>query len=321
MNLFIDTNIFLDFYHFSDEDLDKLTDLKNLIAADKITLLSSEQVENEFYRNREKEIQKTLHHLQKKDFDISLPKICEGYEETKQIRKLISECGQNRKKLLENLQNDIANNSLKADVLIKDIFSSAKKYLIDDEILQKAKRRFDIGNPPGKDKSYGDAINWEILLKNCPAAEDLHFVSGDSDYGSPLNETKLSSFLLDDWHKENTGKIIYYKSLVIFFRSNFPGIKITDEDIKDAKIESFASSESFDTTRARLRILEKIGEFSDAQINRIVKASLENFQIHGAHQYSPEQIGEVLAKLIEGHESAIDNNTYLDFCTCFDIEP
>lgn len=321
MNLFIDTNIFLDFYHFSNEDLNKLTDLKSLIAVGEIILLLPEQVENEFYRNRETEIKKTLNHLQSKDFTINLPKICEGYQETKQIRKLISECGQNRKKLLENLQKDIINNSLKADTLIKDIFASAKKYLIDDETILKSKRRFDIGNPPGKKRSYGDAINWETLLQYSPIDKDLYFVSGDGDYSSPLDETKLSSFLLNEWEKKKACKIIYYKSLVSFFKINFPEIKITDEDIKDAKIESFASSEHFDTARVRLKMLEKIGEFSDAQINRIVKASLENSQIYGAHRYSPEQIGEVLAKLIEGHESAIDGIIYLDFCTRFDIEP
>lgn len=58
VNLFIDTNIFLSFYHLSGEDLEELDKLAVLIKKKQVQLLLPRQVRDEFYRNREKENQR-----------------------------------------------------------------------------------------------------------------------------------------------------------------------------------------------------------------------------------------------------------------------
>jgi predicted nucleic acid-binding protein len=50
--LFIDTNIFLSFYHLSGEDLEELNKLTVLLRKGEVALLLPEQVRDEFYRMR-----------------------------------------------------------------------------------------------------------------------------------------------------------------------------------------------------------------------------------------------------------------------------
>lgn len=61
INLFIDTNILLDFYRFSNADLDTLGKLEDLIIkARKIKLYVTQQQVDEFYRNRDKVIKEYI---------------------------------------------------------------------------------------------------------------------------------------------------------------------------------------------------------------------------------------------------------------------
>jgi hypothetical protein len=53
-----------------------------------------------------------------------------------------------------------------------------------------------VGNPPGKQGSLGDAINWEALLAEVPDGEDLYLIADDRDYLSVLNENKPKEFLV-----------------------------------------------------------------------------------------------------------------------------
>jgi predicted nucleic acid-binding protein len=53
MQLFIDTNILLSFYALNQEDLAELNKLIEAIDKQQITLLFTDQIFDEFYRNRE----------------------------------------------------------------------------------------------------------------------------------------------------------------------------------------------------------------------------------------------------------------------------
>jgi PIN domain len=60
MNLFIDTNIYLTFYHYSSDDLEELKKLAVAIKSGEITLYSTQQIQDEFKRNRESKIADAL---------------------------------------------------------------------------------------------------------------------------------------------------------------------------------------------------------------------------------------------------------------------
>ena len=56
MNLYIDTNIFLSFYHLSSDDLEELNKLTVLLDQNRLTLYLPKQVVDEFRRNRDSKI-------------------------------------------------------------------------------------------------------------------------------------------------------------------------------------------------------------------------------------------------------------------------
>ena len=51
INLFIDTNVLLSFFHYTSDDLEELLKLDALVGADEITLWVPGQLEQEFGRN------------------------------------------------------------------------------------------------------------------------------------------------------------------------------------------------------------------------------------------------------------------------------
>ena len=52
-----------------------------------------------------------------------------------------------------------------------------------------------LGNPPGKNETVGDAMNWETLLITVPDGTALYLVSEDKDYRSHLSEGVFNEFL------------------------------------------------------------------------------------------------------------------------------
>jgi len=319
INLFIDTNIFLNFYSFSDDDLDKLSNLHSLISkTNQIKLYVPSQLVDEFNRNRENRIKDAMKKFRDSNVKSEIPKLCSGFDEAKIIFALSKQIYEEKNKLTEKISQAIENKTLKADLLINDLFSAPIE--IEDNIIVNAKKRFDLGNPPGKNKSYGDAVNWEFLLEKVPEKEDLYFVGDDIDYKSPLNENNFSSFLAEEWKKKKSSKIYYYKSVNNFFKDKFPQIQLKDDYIIDIKIEEFAESRSFDIARSRLNGLHQINEFSDAQVNAIIKASINNDQIYNAHAYS-DFVGRFLKEIVEGHEQQIDPEILEEFNKKFYIEP
>lgn len=63
MNLFIDTNIFLSFHHYTSDDLEELRKLAVLARQGEVELLLPKQVVDEFKRNRAGKIADALKRL------------------------------------------------------------------------------------------------------------------------------------------------------------------------------------------------------------------------------------------------------------------
>lgn len=76
-----------------------------------------------------------------------------------------------------------------------------------EELVNRAIVRFNTGNPPGKDRKYGDAINWETLLESVPCGEDLCFISADKDYASIFDDKQFHPFWLKNGRKRNRLKL------------------------------------------------------------------------------------------------------------------
>jgi predicted nucleic acid-binding protein len=304
MNLFIDTNIFLGFYHLSSEDLEELRKLSVLLKQKRITLYLPKQVIDEFARNRESKIADALKRFREEKLNDQFPNICKEYDEYKTMREAINQFGEAKSNLLEKLIIDIEARGLKADKSIKELFDTATVIDVSAETLGHAKIRYDLGNPPGKGKSYGDSVIWESLLATCPNGEDIYFITDDKDYFSEVREDRFSSFLLDEWHEKKKSNLVFLKRLSAFFKDNFPHIKMASELEKELLINDMACSNTFASTKQTLRKLSKFSDFTEDELNEIVSATISNRQIYWISGDSI--VRKTLGNIVHGNEGRID---------------
>jgi len=280
VNIFIDTNIFLSFYHFTSDDLEELRKLAVLLEKKIICLILPNQVVDEFYRNREKKIADAIKRLHDQRLNLQFPQFCKDYKEYEELRKLQKDYATLHAGLLAKINDDITNEKLKADATIKDLFKLGTNKSVDEAIIQKARLRIELGNPPGKSGSLGDAINWETLIKTVPGGEKLYFITDDKDYTSPKDENVFNGFLLKEWTDKKKEKLVFYKSLSDFFKEHFPEITLASEMKKDLLIRDLANSNSFTKTHEIVAQLNKYREFTSVQANAIVSATIANNQIY-----------------------------------------
>ncbi len=312
LHLYIDTNAYLTFYHLTSDDLEELKKLQVLIGKTKqIQLHLPEQTSDEFFRNRETKIADALKRFKEEKLNNQFPQISKEYPEYNKMREAIKEFDKNKSKLLDKLNKDIFDNSLAADNIIKELFDKAKYHPTSGDILQLAKTRFDLGKPPGKNKSYGDALNWEVLLKNIPEDEDLYFISDDKDFYSEINQAYFNSYLLDEWHRLKHSRIYYYRRVSEFFKAKFPDIKIASEYEKELLIKELASRGSFAGARETLKKLSMFEEFSTEQINDFVKACYSNNQIYWIR--NDGDITEMISKIVSPNKEKVETSVLEEF--------
>jgi predicted nucleic acid-binding protein len=277
--LFIDTNILLSFYHLSSDDLEELRKLIALIDTEQIELIVTEQVKDEFFRNRGAKIVDAMKELQKPRYSPAFPAFAKDYPEYAELRKLLSDAGKKHSKLVDEMAKDAASSKLKADDLVSDLFKKAKLIKITETLYIKALARVRRGNPPGKESSIGDALNWGGLLTEIDEWTDLYFVSEDKDYRSQLSPATFNEFLRSEWEERKTSEIFFYTRISDFFKANFPNIKIASDIEKDRAIQELADSGSFIATHLAIGRLSKHSEFTALQIEELVRIAQSNNQV------------------------------------------
>ena len=311
IHLFIDTNVYLKFYHYSNDDLEELNKLQVLLDNEKLELYLPEQVMNEFQRNRDTKLADALKTFNSSKLDTQFPQFCKEYKEYENLKKIIREFNHEKQTLLRNIMLAIETENLKADKIIELLFSKAKKIIIDQELVEKAKLRFDLGNPPGKNKSYGDAINWESLLQNVEDYNDLYFIADDKDYFSEIINSNFNSYLQNEWTQRKGTKIKFYKTLSDFFKDVFPDIKLATELEKDLLITNLEGAGSFYNARNILQKIYKFDNFSSEQVNQIITSSLENSQIFWISD--DEDINEMLNNIVDNNKDKINEELFKEF--------
>jgi len=306
-SLFIDTNIYLTFYHFSNDDLEELRKLLVAINNKNIQLYITDQVINEFRRNREAKIADALDKFSSTKIPDQFPQICKTYKEYKLLREILNKYETTKNKLLQQLKDDIDNKCCKADEIIDDLIVVSKTLNVDDDILERSKLRYALGNPPGKKESLGDAINWELLLENVPKGQDIYLISDDKDYVSKIDRDKLADFLNSEWNNTKESHIYYYHTLSAFFRKQFPHIELASELDKELSITALITSPNFASTHLAIEKLSEYSDFTDSEIEQIVEGSINNKQISliGAD----DDVREFLQSLINGKEDILEPAT------------
>lgn len=312
LHLYIDTNVYLTFFHLSSEELDELDKLRVIVEnTNEIVLHLPEQTLNEFERNRETKIADALKRYNEEKLSNQFPIMCKNYPQYSGMMRAIKEFSEHKAKLLELLNNDIETHKLKADKIISSLFENAKFHKYESYRLLKAKERFDLGNPPGKDKSYGDAINWETLLEVIPNSDDLYFISDDKDFYSVLNSSVFNSYLTKEWEKKKNSKLYSYRRISHFFQNKFPDIKFTSEYEKDFLIQELSVSSSFASTRRILKKLSTFEDFSLGQLNEFLQACTYNTQVYWiANDYD---VIQMVRKILDPYIEKVDSKLLHSF--------
>lgn len=279
MHVFIDTNVLLSFFSFSKDDLDALSTVFASHQHGSATVHLTEQVRDEFTRNRENRIFDALKRFKEAKVQLALPIFMKGYEEYEAIQLQLKEIKDKFKAIEQKATKDIVARNLFADHLIKDIFSTGKLINLDISTVDQAHRRMLVGNPPGKNRSLGDVINWILLLNNVPDEKDLHVISGDGDFYSIIDESLPHPYLEDEWTTKKKSKLRVYRTIKDFLDEHFDGIAFKFDDKKSDIISKLFTSGSFATTHGIIAELEEHNYFSLEEVLKILDAAKQNSQV------------------------------------------
>lgn len=306
MNAFVDANAILDFYGLSPRELEQLRKLIALIDAKELTLWLPDTVVDEVRRNREKVIAEATKPLRESRLKVSLPELSRDVPERKALEQAAQEAQKRHSELINALDAAIEGHELDADEVIRDLLSKAQspKAL---SLLQRARDRRDMRMPPGKSDSLGDALNWEALLTHVPKGEDVHIVSADGDYRSPLGESQLREVLRDEWSSRHGGEARLYRTLGSFSKEHFPGIDLATDVPKLRAISELASSPNFAYTHAIVARLANFDIFTPEQAKLLLRGAADNPQVRWIAR-DPD-VYELLRRVIDAHRAHVDPYT------------
>ena len=237
--LFIDTNIWLDFYRARNE-----TGLELLEKAEAISdqIIVSYQLESEFKRNRQTAILEGMQEL-KAPTQIARLGIFSGAKATQIMNKSLKEAERRVKDLRKRLSRALDDPSANDPVYqaCQRIFHKNDSLALTREdklrfrVRRLAFRRFLHGCPPRKrnDTSIGDAINWEWMV-HCAQQQgaELVIVSRDSDYGVTFDN---KSYINDHLRQEFSERVSKKRKLLLYVRLS--------EALKHFQVEVSAGAE------------------------------------------------------------------------------
>ena len=243
---------------------------------DEVRLFVPRQVKDEITRNREAKLKDALSCFEVES--IKFPAFCKGYDEYEDFNSDYSGLVNRYKDWKKKIQADIFEETLPADFVIRELIEKAG--IIEcDNYVSAAYNRYRIGNPPGKDNKYGDAINWECLLSRVPEGEDLYFISGDKDYKSIMSVDDFNPFLKEEWQTKKSSEIVFYKNLISFLNEHIQDIKLKTEEEKEDLIEKLAESRNFVTTHGIIAMLKKQTGWTEDQIEKLCQIAEDNTQV------------------------------------------
>lgn len=196
--IFIDTNIFLDFYRYNKND--NISNLKDEFKKYFEYFINTKQSYDEFFRNREKTINEFIDTLKSQInplYDGNFLSSLNGFEDyyenmklaNKSIKCMIDKCSE----LIFDFEKD--------PVYSLYLLFCHNTYDRTRDIIDRAIKRKYIGNPPTSNKNTCcDEIIWESILENCH--DDLIIVTRDKTFNENYN------FLKNEYNEKNGKKLL-----------------------------------------------------------------------------------------------------------------
>ncbi|ACC79193.1 PIN domain-containing protein [Nostoc punctiforme] len=248
--IFIDTNIFLDFYRVRGGE-QKLNLLKR-VDDHHDRIITTAQVEMEYKKNRQIVILESLNKFKTPDWGgLTPPAFLSDAQPAIAITKSKSEISSQQNKLKKRIEAILKNPSTNDPVfkILQRLFRSKSDFNLSREkkirfkIRGLAWKRFILGYPPRKDKdtSIGDAINWEWIIHCAENTEkDIILVTRDTDYGVNYNKELILNDWLSQEFKQRVGrkrKIIITDRLTQAFKTISVTVTKQEEIEEDSLLE------------------------------------------------------------------------------------
>lgn len=271
----------LRFYAYSDDSLGEIEKLVALQQSGEIRLLLTNQIVEEHYRNRDRELAESFKRLEGLAPSARIPRFAEHFEEAKHLREALAKSKEAKVALIKVLKAELEAGNLRADKLVENLFASATVLKRTKEDVEKARLRRELGNPPGKKDTLGDQISWEILLRECEEKQDIHFVSRDGDFHGGVVEGLPNQFLHHEWQSRKSAKIFLYRGLAEFAKEHFPNINVPSDAVKSACIKKLVASASFQVTHDVISEIDAVFDsLTSADAITLLQAVIDNPQIH-----------------------------------------
>ncbi len=195
MNLFfVDTNTILGFYDSNKPELQKL--LKALEELGE-RLFLSEQTMREIERNKLRVFRQSIENY-KKTFSTQKPQlpihledddsteISDWNKKRQHIFDKLADSNEEFDKIVSEMLERISKSSDRVSTVFSKFYKNVRRP--SESALEKARRRWEVGDPPGKSKDpLGDQLSWETLLENVSDVNVLWLVTADKDYYTRYN--------------------------------------------------------------------------------------------------------------------------------------
>ena len=221
--ILIDTNIYIDLYKTYSQETQKAL---SILPEIKIDIFITEHIAREVKRNK---LLKTKEFLEQHFGKIAMPNISVPTnvmplddELHKKIHKGLEEIKEKRKELsnqieiaISKLLHSISTSTDPVSKILNPVFTKAIEE--DKHEISRARRRRELGNPPGKRSDVlGDQIVWEQLLTYLSSHKnsDVWIISRDSDYYTFYEGEKfLNPLLREELEHVEVGEIHLHDSL------------------------------------------------------------------------------------------------------------
>lgn len=298
MHLFIDANIFLDYYEATKSELDDLAKMRTLIKKDGATLYLPDQVIREFWKNREGSISKALRAFQKDGRgsvprlameDVQYAEMMESYKKYETIKNIIS----------TRIKKAVADENTIADDEVRALFAVSHKIDTSGGIFSIAQERALRHNPPGKKDGLGDRISWVSLLQTVPNGSDLHVISADGDFATEEEGNGIKPYLAAEWKTKKGGKVKLWERASQFLAAHFPDAANSIQIELTLLVSKLEDSPSFAKTHHILSEFDDVARLTLPLVERIAQAILTNHQINSILE--DEDVFTVCTKFMQQH--------------------
>jgi predicted nucleic acid-binding protein len=247
--VFIDANIYLNFFDSNKPELKKLLD--SLLEI-KDSLFVNSQIAHEINRNKLDIAQRSFGNHFNNLSNLKLINLPEHLElESNNLQSWNSQSKKiNRKqKELQNQLEKIIQKTLEEIMCSADKVSQTFRLLFEGALeaseveIEAERHRKEIGNPPGKaNDPLGDQISWEQFLNCSTSSEKIWIITKDSDYYTVFkNKRYLNPFLYNELVVANIGN-----PSIFCFESLAEGLKHFNENSSE-KIKELPTEEELKT--------------------------------------------------------------------------